>query len=162
MCARYDAVPPGSEPRPSPTCSDQTNSSPNASRLSPDASRKQVKHFAARSVQHTSCAHRPRRMVSPKASRPPADQPGLPTNNQHTHRMVSQSVPSGTDLHPCARRKTSHRPWCRRSAQSVQLPHPDPVGRCRRWRPDRRQPSPVIPRTTSTHTAWCRRASRAA
>ena len=107
-------------------------------------------HGAARAPHLYNCSTRPRRKVSPTASRPPAAQPGLPTNNQHTHRMVSQSVPSGTDLHPCARRKTSHRPWCRRSAPSVQLPHSDPDGRCRRSVPTVSNPARSCPRTTCT------------
>ena len=44
----------------------------------------------------------------------------------------------------------------------MQLPHTDPDGWCRQWRPDRRQLTPVSPRTTSIPTAWYRRASRAA
>ena len=52
----------------------------------------------------------------------------VPTvGNPTTHRMVSRSVPSGTDLHPCAKRKPTHRPWCRRSVPSVQLPQSDPT-----------------------------------
>ena len=49
-----------------------------------------------------------------------------------------------------------------RSAQPNLRVHTDPDGWYRRRRPDRRQPSPVSPITTSTPTAWYRRASRAA
>ena len=80
---------------------------------------------------------RPRRKVSPMASRPPATQPGLPTNNQHTHRKVSQSVPSGNDLHPCALIMVSpERP------SSVAAPF-QPDGRCRRSVPTVPSPTPT-------------------
>ena len=57
------------------------------------------------------------RLVSPKS--PNLWQPGP---NQ-AHRMVSQSVPSGTVLHPFARHIPSHRPWYRRSVPTVQQHH---------------------------------------
>ena len=38
-----------------------------------------------------------------------------------------RSVPSNTDLHPCAKRKPTHKPWCRRSVPSVQLPQTNPT-----------------------------------
>ena len=72
--------------------------------------------------------------------------------------MVSQSVPNGTVLHPCARHVTPTHHGIAATSQPVTT-HTDPDRWYRRRRPE---PSPVRPRTISTPTAWYRRASRAA
>ena len=93
----------------------------------------------------------PQTMVSPK--RPDSRQPSpiLPPNNLHTHRMVSQSVPSGTDLHTCARRKPSHRPSVAGASQRAS-PHSDPDRWYHRSVPTVADLVLDLPRTAS-HTA---------
>ena len=85
-----------------------------------------------------------------ETSRPPATQPGQSTNDQHTHRMVSQSVPSGTVLHPCAGRKPTHRTWCRQSVPSEQLSQSRPNGWYRRSVPT--VGNPTLHSTTAPHS----------
>ena len=46
--------------------------------------------------------HRPRRMTSPKASRPPATQPGQPTNNQHAHCGITERPALSREFRVCA------------------------------------------------------------
>ena len=60
-------------------------------------------HGVAGAFHLSSCPKPTRWMVSPK--RPKRGSPTLhDTTTPHTHRMVSQSVPSGSDLHLCANR----------------------------------------------------------
>ena len=92
----------------------------------------------------------PQTMVSPK--RPDSRQPSpiLPPNNLHTHRMVSQSVPSGTDLHTCARTQAIPQTKCRRSVPTCIAPF-RPRQMVSPKRPDCRR---SCPRSTSYSLAY--------
>ena len=106
MCARYDAVPSGSEPQPTQPVQTQTTvvQTPTDYDLVHPANRYSASQRGCTPTQTDGIAE------------------GVPiAGNQHNHRVVSQSVPSGTVLHPCARRNPTHRTCCRQSVPSVQL-----------------------------------------
>ena len=89
MCARCTKIHPGLNPNiPQPV---QTNKCPNVTNRTQTG----VVHYQRKMPNPTSSPKRPdRRQHSPIQS----------TNDHVHHRMVSQSVPSGTDLCPCAKR----------------------------------------------------------